>query len=119
MRCGPTDLYNKYWQWRKTGGAQPSWGVEVVEMMEARARNGALGWDMSGASASGKAQVHLEKKKKCAFLLNCVAQKNSDERKPQGLKLPRTEEVRNSILLGGRHKLFVSKIDLSSCFWRI
>ena len=81
---------------------KPLSGVGVVEIMEALAHNGALGRDVSGAPASGKAQVRPKNQEKCAFILNCVAQERSDARKPQGFSLPQIEEVRNSILLGGR-----------------
>ena len=53
------------------------------------------------------------------FILNCVKQNACDSPKPRGFQLPQIEHLRDSILLKGRQKLYMAKLDLSNCFWSL
>ena len=74
---------------------------------------------MNVQEAIGKAQVRPKSSEKCAFILNCVKQNACDGRKPRGFQLPQIERLRDSVLFGGRQKLYISKLDLSTCFWSL
>ena len=111
------DLQNRYRKWRDvSGGVGSPDGVGVREMLDALVRDGALSKHVKVGEASGKAQVRPKSSTKCAFVLNCVKQNACDDRKPRGFQLPRIEQHRDSILLGGRQKLYMAKLDLSNFF---
>ena len=88
-------------------------------MLDALVRHGALSKHASVREASGKAQVRLKSSEKCAFIVNCVKRNACDSRKPRGFQLPQIEQLRDSILVGGRQKLYMAKLDLSNCFWSV
>ena len=88
-------------------------------MLDALVRDGALSKHANVREASGKAQVRRKNSAKCASILNCVKQNACDSRKPRGFQLAQIEQLRDSILLGGRQKLFLAKLDLSNCFWSV
>ena len=69
--------------------------------------------------ASGKAQVPPKNSEKRAFIFNCVKQNACDDRKPRGFQLPQIERLRDSVLLGGRQRLCMAKLDLCNCFWSL
>ena len=105
-RCVPADLQSRYRKWRtNSGSVGSSDGVGVREMLDALVRNGALSNRDGVKEAGGKAQVRPKSCTKCAFILNCVKQNECDGRKPRGFRLPQIEQLRDSILLGGRHTL--------------
>ena len=119
-RCVPGDLRSRYQKWRDvSGGVGSSDGVGVREMLDALVRDGALGRRTSVREASGKAQVRPKSSEKCASILNRMKQNASDSRKPRGFQLPQIEHLRDSVLLGGRQKLYMAKLDLSNCFWSV
>ena len=120
-RCVPEDLQSRYRKWRTdSGGVGSSDGVGVREMLEALVRDGALSKREGVKEASGKAQVRPKSSEKCAFILNCVKQNKCDGRKPHGFQRPLSEQLRDSISLGGgRKKLYMAKLDLSNCFWSV
>ena len=82
-------------------------------MLDALVRDGAVSKQTSVREASGKAQVQP---KSSAFVLNCVKQNACDSRKPRGFQLPQIEQLRNSILLGGRQKLVYGKAGVVQLF---
>ena len=113
-RCAPEDLRSRYQKWRQeTRAVGASDGVGVREMLDALVWDGALG---NRANVSGKAQVRPKSSEKCAFILNCVKQNTCDGRKPRGFQLPQIERLRDTVLLGGRERLYMAKLDLSNCF---
>ena len=118
--CVPEDLRSRYQKWQDvSGGVGSSDGVGVREMLDALLRDGALSIRTRVREASGKAQVRPKSSEKCVFILNCVKRNACDSRKPRGFQLPRIEHLRDSVLLGGRQKLYVAELDLSNCFWSV
>ena len=116
----PEDLQNLYQKRRDiSGGVGSSDGVGVREMLDALVQNGALSKHASIREASSKARVRPKSNEKCVFILNCVKQNVCDSCKPRGFQLPQIEQLRDSILLGGRRKLYMAKLDLSKCFWSV
>ena len=85
-------------------------------MQDALVRDGVLSRHMDVQKATGKAHVRAKSSEKCAFILNCVKQNACDGRKLRGFQLPWIEHLCDSILLGGRQKLYMAKLDLSNCF---
>ena len=119
-RCVPGDLRDRYRRWRQeTHGVGKSDGVGVREMPDALVRDGVLRKHENVREASGKAQVRPKNSEKCAFILNCVKPNACDESKPRGFQLPQIERLRDSVLLGGRQRLYMAKLDLSNCFWSL
>ena len=119
-RCVPEDLRGRYQKWRQeTHGAGLSDGVGVREMLDALVWDGALRKHKNVREASGKAQVRPKSSEKCAFILNCVKQNAYDDRKPRGFQLPQIERLRDSVLLGGRHGLYMAKLDPFNYFWSL
>ena len=114
--------------WRKHGS--PSWrgqnsnttggtvcGEEGQRNCGRRARETKLSWKHENVrEASGKPQVRPKNSEKCVFILNCVKQNAYDDRKPRGFPLPQIERLRDSVLLGGRQRSYMAKLDLSICF---
>ena len=94
-------------------------GVGVREMLDALVQDGALRKHENVREASCKAQVRPKSSEKCAFILNCVKQNATDDRKPRGFQLAQIERLRDSVLLGGRQRLYMAKLDLSNCFWSL
>ena len=91
-------------------------GLGVREMLDALVRDGALSRHANVQEASGKAQVRPKSSEKCAFILNCVKLNACDGRKPRDFQLPRIEHLRDSILLGGRHKLNMANCTYPTIF---
>ena len=123
-RCVPEDLRNRYrYRYRKwrdvSGGVGSLDGVGVLEMLDALVREGAPSKHVSVRETGGKAQVRPKCSTKCVFILNCVKQNACDDRKPRGFRLPQIERLRDSILLGGRQKLYMAKLDMSNYFWSV
>ena len=119
-RCVPEDLQNRYWEWRTVSGGVGSLdGVGVREMLDALVRDGALSKRAGVMEGCGKAQIRPKSSMKCVFILNCMKQNGCDGLKPRGFELPQIEQLRDSILLGGRQKLYMAKPHLSNCFWSV
>ena len=94
-------------------------GLGVREMLDALVRDGALRKHDNVREASGKAQVRPKSSERCAFILNCIEENACDDRKPRGFRLPQIERLRDSVLLVGRQRLYMAKLDLSNCFWSL
>ena len=84
-RYVPSNIQAKYREWKeRSEGVGPSDGVGVREMLDALVRDGALSKRDGMGVASGKAQVRPKSSEKCAFILSCAKQNESDARKPRG-----------------------------------
>ena len=120
-RYVPSNLQKRFREWREESGAGvgPSDGWGLRKMLDALVRDGALSKRDKLGVASGKAQVRPKSSERCVFILNCVKQNESDARIPHGFQLPQIEQLRNTILLGGRKTLYLAKLDLSNCFWSV
>ena len=94
-------------------------GQGVREMLDVLVRDGALSKRAGVMEASGKAQVRPKSSTKCAFSLNFLKQNACDARKPRWFQQPQIGQLRDSVLLGGRQKLYMAKLDLSNCFWSV
>ena len=119
-RCVPEDLRGRYQKWRQeTHGVDVSDGVGVREMLDALVQDGALRKHENVPEDSGKTHVRPKSSEKCAFMLNCVKQNACDDCKPRGFQLPQIERLWDYVLLGGRQRLYMAKLDMSNWFWSL